>query len=44
VREQLTALGCDAAQGFVLSHPVPAAELARWLDERRRGRLGIVAG
>ncbi|MGH9178264.1 MAG: EAL domain-containing protein [Acidimicrobiales bacterium] len=29
--EMLTTLGCDRAQGFNWSPPVPAAELARWL-------------
>jgi len=36
---RLVALGCDIAQGYYLSRPVPAAELATWLratPERRR--------
>jgi diguanylate cyclase len=35
---RLAALGCDAAQGFALSHPLPADELEAWLYSRvRRG-------
>lgn len=43
---ELTRQGCDQAQGFYLSRPVPAAELEYWLDQRevsalrRGGRLG----
>jgi EAL domain-containing protein (putative c-di-GMP-specific phosphodiesterase class I) len=40
---ELVRLGCDAAQGFYLSKPRAAAEIARWMAERRRderaGRL-----
>ncbi len=32
VLHRLAGLGCDLAQGFYLSKPVPAAELASWLD------------
>jgi EAL domain-containing protein (putative c-di-GMP-specific phosphodiesterase class I) len=28
-------LGCDMAQGYYLSRPVPAAELASWLRASR---------
>jgi diguanylate cyclase len=35
VREALRALGCDAAQGYFLSRPVPPADLARWLRARQ---------
>ncbi|MCW2542228.1 MAG: GGDEF-domain containing protein [Frankiales bacterium] len=31
---ELTRLGCDEAQGYYLSRPVPAAELEYWLDRR----------
>ena len=31
----LRGLGCHAAQGFLLSRPVPAAELTEWLRARR---------
>jgi EAL domain-containing protein (putative c-di-GMP-specific phosphodiesterase class I) len=34
---QLVALGCDVAQGYYLSRPVPAAELASWLRAVRHG-------
>jgi EAL domain-containing protein (putative c-di-GMP-specific phosphodiesterase class I) len=32
--QQLADLGCDVAQGYFLSRPVPAAELGEWLRER----------
>ncbi len=32
VREALRASGCDVAQGFLYSEPVPAAEIAAWHD------------
>jgi EAL domain-containing protein (putative c-di-GMP-specific phosphodiesterase class I) len=31
---QLEALGCDMAQGYYLTRPVPASELLTWLDSR----------
>ncbi|MET0954880.1 MAG: EAL domain-containing protein [Cryobacterium sp.] len=34
VLDQLLQFGCDVAQGYFLSRPVPAAELERWLDDR----------
>jgi diguanylate cyclase (GGDEF)-like protein len=33
---RLAALGCDAAQGFALSHPLPADEIEAWLYSRVR--------
>jgi diguanylate cyclase (GGDEF)-like protein/PAS domain S-box-containing protein len=33
VLERLKELGCDVAQGFLMSHPIPAAELTLWLDQ-----------
>jgi diguanylate cyclase len=32
---ELARLGCDQAQGYHMSRPVPAAELERWLSTRR---------
>jgi EAL domain-containing protein (putative c-di-GMP-specific phosphodiesterase class I) len=34
VWDQLRALGCDVAQGFFLSRPMPPAEATRWLAAR----------
>jgi EAL domain-containing protein (putative c-di-GMP-specific phosphodiesterase class I) len=31
---ELRRLGCDQAQGFFMSRPVPAAELDQWLSDR----------
>jgi EAL domain-containing protein (putative c-di-GMP-specific phosphodiesterase class I) len=31
----LVALGCDQAQGYYMSRPVPATELNHWLSTRR---------
>jgi EAL domain-containing protein (putative c-di-GMP-specific phosphodiesterase class I) len=30
--EQLAEIGCDLAQGYYISHPVPTAEATRWLE------------
>ncbi|HEX6460708.1 MAG TPA: EAL domain-containing protein [Thermoleophilaceae bacterium] len=35
--DQLRELGCNVAQGYYLSRPVPAAKLQEWLVERRGG-------
>ena len=32
--DRLCQLGCDVAQGFVLSRPIPADEFTTWLDAR----------
>ena len=32
---ELARLGCDQAQGYFLSTPVPAAKLDQWLNDRR---------
>ena len=36
VWEQLTEFGCDIAQGFFLSRPVPGDDLATWLKARAK--------
>lgn len=33
ILERLKALGCDFAQGYYLSRPVPAEELTAWLSQ-----------
>ena len=38
---QLVALGCDVAQGYYLSRPVSASELAAWLRARREGGRSV---
>ncbi|HUA75149.1 MAG TPA: bifunctional diguanylate cyclase/phosphodiesterase [Solirubrobacteraceae bacterium] len=37
VMERVRELGCDVAQGYFISRPVPAADLARWLRSSRFG-------
>jgi diguanylate cyclase len=32
--KELVDYGCDAAQGYYMCPPVPAAQLDRWLDTR----------
>jgi EAL domain-containing protein (putative c-di-GMP-specific phosphodiesterase class I) len=34
VFDQLTLFGCDVAQGYFLSRPVPAAALEAWIADR----------
>jgi EAL domain-containing protein (putative c-di-GMP-specific phosphodiesterase class I) len=41
---RLAALGCDLAQGFSLSHPVPADELTAWLKVPAGRRLREIRG
>ncbi len=38
----LTRLGCDQAQGFFMSRPLPPEELDRWLDRRHVASGGTV--
>jgi EAL domain-containing protein (putative c-di-GMP-specific phosphodiesterase class I) len=33
--DALRAMGCDIAQGYALSRPIPAATLDQWLQDRR---------
>lgn len=33
--EQLAAVGCDHAQGYLYAKPLPATELEAWLEQRR---------
>jgi diguanylate cyclase (GGDEF)-like protein len=37
----LARLGCDEAQGYLLSRPVPAAQLERWLRDRSQVSAGV---
>jgi EAL domain-containing protein (putative c-di-GMP-specific phosphodiesterase class I) len=34
VRDRLRALGCDAAQGYFIHRPAPAADVSRWISEQ----------
>jgi EAL domain-containing protein (putative c-di-GMP-specific phosphodiesterase class I) len=38
----LAQLGCDAAQGYWLSHPLPASNVVDWLDKHDVARLATV--
>ncbi|MEO6200643.1 MAG: EAL domain-containing protein [Cryobacterium sp.] len=41
--EQLVAIGCDHAQGYHLSRPLPAADLDRWLADRLANPVALTA-
>lgn len=38
--DQLQAMGCDEAQGYYMSKPLPAEDLTRWLNESPWGLKG----
>ncbi len=38
ILNELTSLGCDAAQGYFISRPLPQLELAAWLDKQGKTR------
>ncbi|NKE71839.1 EAL domain-containing protein [Candidatus Manganitrophus noduliformans] len=38
ILERLGEMGCDAAQGYFISRPLPAEEVGRWLRESHWGR------
>jgi diguanylate cyclase (GGDEF)-like protein len=42
--DELAKFGCDHAQGFFMSRPVPAADLDLWLDARRLAEHQTAAG
>jgi diguanylate cyclase (GGDEF)-like protein len=42
--ESLSDYGCDVAQGYFMSRPVPAAELDAWFAERGAGHVPEITG
>jgi len=42
--ERLRTLGCDMVQGFVLSRPLPAEQVAAWMRNHALGRAAEPAG
>jgi len=41
-REALIALGCDAAQGYLFSRPMPCAALDQYLAGSERQKKGLL--
>ena len=41
--KELTAMGCDVAQGYLWSRPLPAEEFTRWLRDQPPARPGVCA-
>ena len=37
--DELRAMGCDAAQGYLVARPLPPIALAKWVAERAEGRV-----
>ena len=42
--EALTEYGCDAAQGYFFSRPLPGSELFAWFESSRFGMAPALAG
>ena len=42
--DMLVEYGCDSAQGYLFSRPVPADELTAWLTESQFGAFSQVPG
>jgi EAL domain-containing protein (putative c-di-GMP-specific phosphodiesterase class I) len=42
-RDQLLALGCDYAQGYYVSRPLPPDRLISWIDRRGKDAEDIAA-
>jgi EAL domain-containing protein (putative c-di-GMP-specific phosphodiesterase class I) len=40
----LSDLGCDVAQGYFISRPLPELAMTSWLIERNTQYEGVVAG